>query len=338
MSLAPRKEAILKIIVKRYIDEANPVASETIARNYSLRISPATVRNEVACLEEERYIIRSHRSAGSIPTDKAYRYYVESIREDIELPLAEQYLIYKLFHETGREIEQWLKLAAAFLARFARNMAMITAPRAPQCRLKHLDLVALQDFVALLVLVLYEAKVKQQILSFGQKIAQNELTRLANKLNAIYTGMTGHEIAAKKMGLSVEEEQVTNCVLDIMAGEDKLQYGKPYLQGLCLMLNQPEFANSPKILNILELLEGEDWLRNIFPKKLDKRKIKVIIGAENPEHALQDLSLIISQYGIPDKASGIVGVLGPKRMDYARAISSVNYLSSLLNKSVVEYI
>jgi len=338
MSLAPRKEAILKIIVRQYIGEANPVASEAIAHNYNLEISPATVRNDTACLEEEGYITRLHRSAGSIPTDKAYRYYVESISEDIELPLAEQYLIYKLFQETEREIEQWLKLAAALLARFVHNMAVVTPPRAPQCRFKHLDLVALQDCVALLILVLYEAKVRQQILSFSQKIAQDELTKLANKFNATYVGMTGHEITAQKLEHFVGEEQVTNCIVDVMAAEDKLEYDRPYLEGLCLMLNQPEFAKSPKILNVLEVVEREDWLKNIFPEKLDKRKIKVIIGEENQEEALQDLSLIISRYGIPDKASGIVGVLGPKRMDYARAISSVNYLSSLLNKSVIEYI
>jgi heat-inducible transcriptional repressor len=105
-----------------------------------------------------------------------------------------------------------------------------------------------------------------------------------------------------------------------------------------LLLSQPEFTNSPRILGILEVLEGEDWLRNIFCQESSKGGVKVVIGEENPEPALQDLSLIATQYGLLDKASGIVGVIGPKRMDYAKAISSLNYLSALLSNSVAEYI
>jgi len=122
-----------------------------------------------------------------------------------------------------------------------------------------------------------------------------------------------------------------------MAAEDKLEYGEPYLEGLRLLLSQPEFTNSSRTLSILEMLEGENWLRNIFRQESSKRGVKVVIGGENPEPALQDLSLIASQYGIPDRASGIVGVIGPKRMDYAKAISSLTSLSTLLSNSVVEY-
>ncbi|GAI32876.1 unnamed protein product, partial [marine sediment metagenome] len=208
----------------------------------------------------------------------------------------------------------------------------------PQCRFKRLDLVALQDFVALLILVLYEARVRQKILSFDKKITQDDLTMLANKLNSVYAGMTNSEILAKKIELLPEERQVIACLENIMATEDKLEHGKPFLEGLYLMLSQPEFAKNPRMVSLLELLEEGDWLGNIPRPDLDKRELKIIIGKENPDEALQDLSLIIAEYGIPDKARGIVGVVGPKRMDYARAISSVNCLSSLLTESVAEYI
>jgi heat-inducible transcriptional repressor len=123
-----------------------------------------------------------------------------------------------------------------------------------------------------------------------------------------------------------------------MAAEDKLEYGEPYLEGLRLLLSQPEFTNSPRILGILEVLEGEDWLRNIFGQESSKGGVKVVIGEENPEPALQDLSLIASQYGVFNKASGIVGVIGPKRMDYAKTISSLNFLTAFLSDSVAGYI
>jgi len=263
---------------------------------------------------------------------------VASISADIRLSPVERYLVYQLYQETKEEMEQWLKLAAMWLALFVHNIAVVTYPRAPQCRFRHLDLVALQDFLVLLVLVLSQAKVRQQVLSLNKKATQGELTKLANKLTSIYAGMTRREILTSKAELSPEEEQVSEHVVKMIAAEDKLEYGKPYLEGLRLMLSQPEFANSLRILNILEVLEGEDWLRNVFCQELNKGEIKVIIGEENPEPALQDLSLIVSQYGIPDKASGIVGVIGPKRMDYARAISSLNCFSALLSNSVAEYI
>jgi len=342
MSLTGRREAILRIIVEDYLSGAAPVASKTIVDKYGLKVSPATIRNGMAHLEQEGYITRPHHSAGSVPTDEAYHYYVESVIEDMELPLAEQYMIYEVFRETKEGLEQWLKLAVVWLAHFVHNIALVTYPKASQCRLKHLDLVALQDFVALLILVLHEANVRQQVLSFDRRITQDELTRLANKLNAAYAGMTRSEILASRLELSSEEKQITRCLVDVMATEGKLEYGRPYLEGLHLMLGQPEFANNPRTLNILEVLEEGDWLRNIFCQELDKGKVKgrvkIIIGEENPEEALRDLSLLISQYGVPDKASGIVGVLGPKRMDYARAISSLNCFSTLLSNSVTECI
>jgi heat-inducible transcriptional repressor len=343
MRVAGRREAILRIIVEDYISGTMPVASKSITDRHGLKVSSATIRNDMAYLEQEGYITRPHHSAGGIPAAKAYRYYVESIVEDIELPLAEQYMMYELLKEAKEEIEEWLKLAAALLARFVHNIAIITYPKATQCRLKHLDLVALQDFIALLVLVLYEAKVRQQILSFNERITQDELTRLANKLTSAYAGMSSSEILANTSELSLEEERVTGCLIDMMATEDKLEYGRPYIEGLRLMLDQPEFADSPRTLKILEVLEKEDWLKNLKAVSYQlsanrKGKVKVLIGEENPEVALQDLSVVISQYGIPDKASGVIGVLGPKRMDYARAISSLNCLSTLLSESITEYL
>lgn len=338
MTLTGRREAILKIVVNEYIAGVMPVASKAITYNYNLKVSPATVRNDVAYLEEVGYVVRPHPSAGAVPTDKAYRYYVESISHDVKLPLAEQYLVYELFQEAKEEMEQWLKLAAALLAHFVRNMAVVTSPKAPRCRFKHLDLVEVRDFVALLVLILYEAGVRQKILSFNKRITQEDLTMLANKFNSAYAGMTGSEISREKARPSPEEKQVAECIVDMMTAEDKLGHGRPYLEGLHLMLSQPEFANNPRALDLLELLAGEDWLEGIFRPELDKGGIKVIIGKENPEEVLQDLSLIVGEYGIPDKAGGIVGVIGPKRMDYARTISLVTCLSSLLSESVADYI
>jgi heat-inducible transcriptional repressor len=338
MALRERRETVLRVIIEDYITRAAPIASSAIVEKHGLKVSPATIRNDTAYLEREGYVVRPHRSAGSIPTDKAYRYYVELIGAEIELPRVEQYLLHQISQEAKEELEQWLKTVAALLARLVHNLVVVTTPKAVRCRFKHLDLVALQDFMALLIVVLYEAKVRRQVLSFDRKVSQDELTKLANKLTSVYGGMTSSKILAKREGLSSEERQISKSLAEIMAAEDRLDYGEPYLEGLRLLLSQPEFANSPRILGILEVLEGEDWLRNIFSQESSRGGVQVVIGEENPEPALQDLSLLASQYGVPDKVSGILGVIGPKRMDYAKAISSLNCLSALLSNSVAEYI
>ena len=338
MALRERRETVLRAIIEDYIARAAPVSSNAIVQKYGLRVSPATIRNDTAYLEREGYIVHPHHSAGSVPTDKAYRYYVELIGEEIALPHVEQYLIHQVSQEAKEELEQWLKTLAALFARLVHNLVVITTPKAVRCRFKHLDLVALQDFMGLLIVVLYETEVRRQVLSFNRKVSQDELTKLANKLTYIYGGMTSSEILVNREGLSSEERQLSESVVDIMAAEDKLAYGEPYLEGLRLLLGQPEFTNSPKILGILEVLEEDDWLGNIFCQESPKAGVRIVIGEENPEPALQDLSLIASEYGLLDKASGIVGVIGPKRMDYATTISSLNCLSALLSNSVAEYI
>jgi heat-inducible transcriptional repressor len=338
MAVRERRETVLRAIIEDYITGAAPVSSNAIVEKYSLKVSPATIRNDTAYLEREGYVVHPHHSAGSVPTDKAYRYYVELIGEAVELPAVEDYLIRQISREATEELEQWLKAVAALLARLVHNLVVITTPKAVCCRFKHLDLVVLQDFMALLIVVLHEAKVRRQVLSFSKKVSQDELTELANKLTYVYGGMTGTEISAKREGLSSEERQLSESLVEMMAAEDKMEYGPPYLEGLRLLLSQPEFAGSPRILGILEVLEGEDWLRNMFGRESGARGVRVLIGEENPEPALQDLSLIASQYGLVNKARGVVGVVGPRRMDYARAISSLTCLSTLLSNSVAEYI
>ena len=338
MTLTEREKTILRVIIADYILGAKPVASKAIVNKHGLKVSPATIRNDMAYLEQEGYITHPHTSAGSIPTDKAYRYYVESISEDVELSLAEQHLVFQLFQQAQEEMEEWVKVAAALLSRLVRNMAVVTSPKATRHYFKHLDIVSIQDFLALLILVLYETKITQKTLSLNRALPQSELTKLANKFNALYAGIDSSQILASKAELSPEEEQISMSLAEMMAAEDKRAYGKPYLEGLRLLLSQPELFNNPKLPAIVGVLESEDWLEKISYRTLGHGEMRIIIGEENPEAALQDLSLIIGQYGIPDKISGLLGVVGPKRMDYGRSISWLNYLTTLLSNKVTQYV
>jgi len=333
--LAHRTETILKAIVEQYIARAVPVPSQSLANEYDLRVSPATIRNEMAYLEHEGYITRPHPSSGSIPSDKGYRYYVDCLTH-LELPLAEQRLISHLFHQVEKQLEKWLSLAATLIARLSQNVAIIAAPKTPGCRFKHLELVALQESLALAVLVLHGAKVKQQLITFDQAISQPELTTIANKLNAAYSGLTCSQISAKGIELSATEKQLTDCLVKIMQAEDEQEYEEPYLDGWHFMLSQPEFAHSQRMLNLMELVEHRSLLRAIIPQGLDSYEVQVVIGKENQAEAIRDYSVVISQYGLPDEAVGTIGVVGPTRMPYAHTIPAVGYLSMVLSSLLAE--
>jgi heat-inducible transcriptional repressor len=333
--LSPRSETILKSIVGQYITRAVPVPSQSIINDYELAVSPATIRNEMAHLEQEGYIIRPHPSAGSIPSDKGYRFYVETL-SDIELPLAEQFLISHLFHQVEREMDEWLSLAATLTAQLVQNVAIVAMPKTSHCQFKHLELVALRESLALVVLVLQGARLKQQLLTFDKAIAQSELTKIANKLNKAYTSLSRDKIKEKKLKLSPAEKQVTECLLKIMQAEDEHEFEPSRLDGLHFTLNQPEFRQGQRVLNLMELVERRDLLKSVAPEELGSEGVQVIIGKENKAQAIQDCSVVISRYGLPEEAVGIMGVVGPTRMPYARTISTVGYLSSVLNRLVAE--
>jgi len=333
--LASRTETILRSIVGQYIARATPVSSQSIINDHELGVSTATIRNEMAHLEREGYITRPHPSAGSIPSDKGYRYYVGTLI-DIRLPLAEQRLINHLFHQVERELEEWLNLAATLVAQLAQNVAVVTMPKPISCRFKHLELVALHDSLVLLVLLLRGAKAKQQLITFTQIIPQSELRAISDRLNAIYSGLTRSQILPKSTGLSPSEQQVTDCLLRVMEAEDEQEYEEPYLDGLHFILNQPEFIHSHRMLSLMELVEHRDLLRSIVPPELARQGVQVVIGKENRAEVIQDYSVVISQYGLPQEAVGTIGVVGPTRMPYARAISTVDYLSSVLSRLMAE--
>jgi heat-inducible transcriptional repressor len=182
-----------------------------------------------------------------------------------------------------------------------------------------------------MVLVLSEAIIKRQLLSFEEPVTQERLTIMADKLNAAYLGLTISEIVAKKLGLTSEEEQVAKAVIDIMAAEDELEYEEPYLDGLRLMLGQPEFAHKDRMLSIMELMETKEWLSSALASQSSDIGVQVVIGEENRNETLRDLSLVFSRYGIPGRVGGTIGVIGPTRMDYRRAISTVDYMSVVLS-------
>ena len=333
--LSPRTETVLKSIVSQYITRAVPVASLSIIDDSELRVSSATIRNEMVHLEHEGYIIRPHPSAGSIPSEKGYRYYVETL-SNIQLPLSEQRLISHLFHQVEKQLEEWLRLAATLMAQLVQNLAIVTMPKTASCHFKYLELVALRDSLALLVLILQGARLRQQLITFDQIMSQAELSAIANKLNAEYSGLTRVQILAQDVKLSATEQQVTGSLLKTMQDEDEQSYEETYLDGLHFMLGQPEFSENRQLLGLMELVEQRKLVRTILPPEQAGQRVQVVIGRENKSEAIHDYSVVISHYGPPEEAIGTVGVIGPVRMPYARTISTVDYLSWVLSELIAE--
>jgi heat-inducible transcriptional repressor len=311
------------------------VSSDVVARK-GLGVSPATIRNEMIELEEEGYLVQPHTSAGRIPTDKGYRHYIESLMSYARLSREEQFLIRHQFHQVERAVEEWTRLAAAILSGMVHNVALVTLPKPVEARLKHLELVSLHELLVLLVLVLKEAKLRQQMLTLEGTVSQEELNTSARKLTSAYAGLTASEIAAKDLQLSPLEEQVMKTVGQLMKNEEGEEYEEPYIDGLRHMLRQPEFASSDKIAAIMEVLEQKSLLKSFLPKVLTGEGVRVVIGRENKENVMRDCSVILTRYGIPGEVGGAIGVMGPTRMEYQRAIPTVSFLSTVMSELVSE--
>jgi heat-inducible transcriptional repressor len=330
-----RRDRILSIIIGEYVSKGVPVSSDVVARK-GLGVSPATIRNEMIELEEEGYLVQPHTSAGRIPTDKGYRHYIESLMSYARLSRDEQFLIRHQFHQVERAVEEWTRLAAAILSGMVHNVALVTLPKPVEARLKHLGLVSLQELLVLLVLVLKEAKLRQQMLTLEDTVSQEELNTSARKLTSAYAGLTASEIAAKDLKLSPLEEQVMKTVGLLMKDEEGEEYEEPYIDGLRHMLIQPEFASSDKIAAIMEVLEQKSLLKSFLPRVLTGEGVRVVIGRENKENVMRDCSVILTRYGIPGEVGGAIGVMGPTRMEYQRAIPTVSFLSTVMSELVSE--
>lgn len=326
--LPQRKEAILKIVINEYIRSGYPVASQSIIKRHTLGVGAATIRNELAWLKEHGFLSQPHTSAGAIPSDKGYRYYVNTLAKEDMSP-DEQRLIKHLFHQVEMELDEWVKLAASLLAQLARNAALIIPPKAPLSHFKRIHLVVVQELVALLVLILEEAQLRQQLITFEHEITQEQLDIIANKLSSSYSGLTRRQIFYQSKDLNTDEMAVTQATLGIMEAEDGRRYEQPYVEGLRHLLSQPEFVNSANVLGIMDLLDKKFLVPTLLSQG-EYNKVSVIIGGENLQDELRDLSLVVSAYGVPNEFTGTIGVVGPKRMQYSRTISAVRFLSSVL--------
>lgn len=330
--LTERQSKILFSLIREYIMNATPVASETLARRYDLGVSPATIRSEMGELERQGYIIQPYTSAGRIPSAKGYRSYVENIEES-QLPTAEQTLIRHQFYQASRDIGEWIHLTAAILARMLHSVAIVSFPGAEEPRLKLIRLVSLEEFIALLLLVFEDRHLRQRTIFFDEPVSQESLEAMSCHLTDICSGLTVSQIKARRQNLSPVEDMMLNIIVDMMSEDKDYALKHQHFNGISEVLSQPEFERSEKAQMLMELLERKTIFSSILSQMSENERVRVVIGSENPESMMHDFSIVVGRYGMP-KQSGTIGVIGPTRMPYDRAVSAIRFLSDTMSEMI----
>ncbi len=342
--LDPRAQAILRTIIEEYVVTAAPVGSHALVERYGLGVSPATVRNIMAELERAGYLSHPHTSAGRTPTDAGYRLYVTSIEEAVQLAPVEQLMIRHQFGQVEFTSEQWFRLAAATLASVTQEAGLATPAKPATARLRRADLICGGDRIAALVLVLAEGAVKQCLLQLGEATDQETLDRAARRLNETLAGRSTAEVEAAIATLPLETSeqrlvhQAATRTLRVMQEFDAAAVEDVVSEGLLNVLAAPEFSESEKVRRVFAVLQDREYLGRLARKVAEGSDVQVFIGSENEVEEMRDVSLVVAAYGRPGRATGIIGVLGPTRMPYPHAISSVRYVGGLMNELVDHFL
>jgi heat-inducible transcriptional repressor len=337
-SLSKRQETILALMIHEYIETAQPVGSKSLVTGYDLGISPATVRNEMVALTEAGLLRQPHTSAGRVPTEEGYRYFVRRLLGETDLPVDEKRLISHQFHQARADVEEWVRLAASVLAHHSRAASLVTAPHSTRAVFKHLELIATQGRQVLLVLVLQGGEVRQQMLTLATTVEQEQLTRTGFEITAACIGKDSAGVAAQGAYFPALGQEVTRLVADVMSRADAVSSGEIVHDGLANMLSMPEYADSELMRQSLRLLEERSFLEEVMAKALSPSigGVQVVIGGEGAWEELKDYSMVLARYGAPGYATGALGVLGPTRMAYGRTISAVRYVAGLMSDLVIE--
>ncbi len=339
--LTPRQAMLLGLIVREHVRTAAPVASGGLVKRYGLEISSATVRNEMARLEEMGYLWQPHTSAGRLPTEQGFRYFVERLMEEQTLSPEEQRTIAHQFYQARHRIELWPPLAASILATRTRNAAVVTAPRAVNVRYKHLELINTHGRAVLLVLVLLGGTVEQQLIVLNEPLTQEMLREAADRLNQIGYGLSAEGLDARLGSLPPLESEIGSLVVSMMRRMEEEPAEEIYHHGLPQLLQAPEFAEADESsAGLVRVLEERSLLQAViadaFSPGTGPGSVQVLIGGESKWDELRACSLILTRYGAPEQAIGTIGVVGPIRMAYGRAISVLRYVSGVLSELVEE--
>jgi heat-inducible transcriptional repressor len=337
-----RSQAILRAVIEEYVTTAQPVGSLALVERYALGVSSATVRNILAELEMAGLLTHPHTSAGRMPTDAGYRFYVESIVDASPLPPVEQLMIRHQFGQVEFASEHWFRLAATTLAGLTRSAGLATPAKPAVAHIRRIDLVAVNERMASLILVLREGAIKQAAVTLDETdiVDQPTLNRVAATLNEhlLEATATAAEVTLARFDgadpVQRIAQRVGQRIVRILREYDAAAVEEVFSDGLLNVMEAPEFAQSDKLRQVFTALENRAYLGELVDSVAGSGRIRVVIGAENARAEMHDVSLVLAPYGRPGRALGVVGVLGPNRMSYPQAIGTVTFVSGLMNELV----
>jgi heat-inducible transcriptional repressor len=335
-----RAQAILRAVIEEYVTTASPVGSQALVDRYRLGVSSATVRHILAELELAGLLDHPHTSAGRIPTDAGYRWYVESIMDTAPLPPVEQLMIRHQFGQVEFASEHWFRLAASTIASLTHAAGIATPAKPAAARVRRVDLVSINDRMASLVVVFREGSIKQSLVTLVAAEDQAALTEVAAILNEMVHDATANQITS---ALVRRDPAAPHAELALRVGErivrvledyDRTAVEEVFSDGLLNVMGAPEFAHSDKLRRVFTALENRSYLGDLVGAVAASGVVRVFIGEENEPPDMREVALVLAPYGRPDRAVGLVGVLGPTRLAYPEAIGTVRFISGLMNELV----
>ncbi|MBI4335854.1 MAG: heat-inducible transcription repressor HrcA [Candidatus Omnitrophica bacterium] len=338
--IAGRQDKILEIIVSSYVDTAMPVGSRFVSKK--LGLSSATIRNIMADLEESGYITHPHTSAGRIPTDKGYRWHVETLKRAREVSKKEAQVINEEYKLRKKSIEDIIKNTAHILSEITHQTGMVLFPKTPKTTFKRIDLIYTSRKKVLVVLVTSTGMVEHFIIETMKEL-KNDLEKIANLLNSEYYGMSLKDIKGSLINHLKEEKDSLGLVLEEASGIvesllDSFYSEAVYLEGASRLLAQPEFGDAKAVRPLLEFFERKKMLLELMEKDLKVDGLRVYIGKENKCSRIQNCSIVTVGYKIRDELAGRLGIIGPTRMEYSHMIPLVNHTAMALTKLLNELV
>lgn len=332
--LTERQKLLLALVIRDYIETAQPVGSMRLVEQYGLDVSSATIRNEMSTLTELGYLRQPHTSAGRVPTEDGYRYFVRQLMGNTELPDPTKRTITHQFYQAGADIGRWMRLAASVLAHQSQAASIVTAPHPERAVFKHLELIGIHGRQVLMVLVLTGGEVSQQMLVLAEPVPQARLSQAAAAINDALAGLDFEGIQVLPHPMDALEADITRLLLDSMRRTGQVMTGEVYRDGLAHVLMEPEFGEGERARRALRLLEERPLLDDLLTRTVLSNEmggVQVLIGGEGTWEELRDCSVVLARYGAPGLATGTLGVLGPMRMPYGRTISTVRFVAGLLS-------
>jgi heat-inducible transcriptional repressor len=342
--LDDRKQRILQAVVDDYIQTAAPVGSRTLARKYKLGVSPATIRNEMADLEEMGYLEQPHTSAGRIPSDRGYRFYVDQLMIPLDLSMPDIARIYRVYAERAREMQALIQATTKILSEATQCLALVMGPQVETTMVVHAELVTVSNETALLVVVTDVGLIHTALVEVPRGVRKERINEVSAFLNRLLSGRKLNDIGSRVLGqLGTELDSLGDALertIEMMLKtlESEIEE-KAYLGGTTNILMHPEFQDISKIKAVLSILEEDHLVHQLLQAgNTEEGDISVTIGEENIYSGIKDCSLVSTTYKSRLNVRGRIGVLGPKRMNYAKVVAVVRHveqvLSGLLSQNV----